>query len=217
MRTEYITRGQFVGVLLVVLASVRLHAEQFSMVGEKTLAPSAPSTVTVRGQGEVSAAPDRATVHLGVEAHATTAITVQETIASAMQKTMAQLRKLGVPDEAIQTTGLYLAPVYSQANPEAQTIDGYRASNVIRVRVDDHTQLGKVIDAAVLAGVNRLEGISFELKNDLTRRPRALKLAVAEAGSKAEAIALGLGVRLGSVENVSEEGAVVLPQQSMYA
>ena len=178
--------------------------------------PPFPS-LTVRGQGEVSVAPDQALVRVGVEAGADDAVTAQNKINTAMHQAIDRIHKVGIPSAAIQTSGVSLQPVYAGAGNGSQTITGYRASNVIRVRVDDLSLLGKAIDAAVAAGANRIEGVTFQLKHDLPERTRALQMAVEEARAKAKAMAAGLGVRLGPVAMVSEEGAVVVPPRPFLA
>lgn len=176
-------------------------------------------SLTVRGQGEVSVTPDQALVRVGVEAGADDAVTAQSKINTAMHQAIERIHKVGIPSAAIQTSGVSLQPVYAGAGngSQTQTITGYRASNVIQVRVDDLSLLGKTLDAAVSAGANRIEGVTFQLKHDLPERTRALQMAVEEAGAKAKAMAAGLGVRLGPVAMVSEEGAMVVPPRPFLA
>ena len=74
--------------------------------------------------------------------------------------------------------------------------------------------MGEVIDAALEAGANQLEGVSFELQDDLASRQAALRNAVAEARAKAEAMADALGVRLVSILSVNE-GPVAIERPMM--
>jgi uncharacterized protein YggE len=176
--------------------------------------PSVPA-ITVNGSGEVSAAPDRAVVSLGAVVEAKQAVDAQKQLAQVMQRVLKDIKALGISDEKIRTSGLSLQPMYSHPapragqEPEAPRIVGYRASNTVRVQVDDIERIGSVIDAGITAGANQLTGLSFELKDDLKYRQQALKIAAQEARSKAEAIAAALNLQLGEVLDVREEGAHV--------
>ncbi len=180
-----------------------------------------PPTLTVSGQGEVAAPPDRATIRLGAEAQADNAAAAQSAVNATMQKALADIQKTGIPERSIRTTGLNLTPVYAPQKPgqeaELPRVAAYRASNTIQIQVDDLPLVGKVIDAGLAAGANRLQGVSFELQNDLPHRTRALTLAVEEAKTKAQAIADALKVHLASVSEVTEGGVSVFPQQENFA
>lgn len=173
--------------------------------------PSAPF-VAVSGSAEVAAAPDRATVSLGAVVESKQAQEAQKQIAQVMQRVIKDIKAQGVPDDRIRTVGLSLNPVYSHPapragqEPEAPRIVGYRAANTVRVQVDDLERLGGVIDAGVAAGANQLNGLSFDLRDDLKQRQQALQFAVQEARAKAEAIAASLNLQLGEVIEAREEG-----------
>lgn len=182
--------------------------------GERTPIP----TITVSGSGEVRADPDEATVRLGVEAQHEDAARAQDEASRIAGAILDALAELDVPEEAVQTSRLVLHPVYDQgprpqSRPREPEIVGYRASNVVRVRLDDLTKVGPVIDAAVDAGANRVEGVDFQLRNDLEARQQALRKAVEDARVKAEAMAAALGVGLGSVLDAQEGGVnIVTPR-----
>src|SRR5687767_2008842 len=149
-------------------------------------------TLTVTGTGEASAAPDRAVVRLGAIAQAPDAAAAQANVNEVMQKALAQIQKVGIERRAIRTSGLTLTPIYSQTSGSPKTdrpaeprIVAYRAGNVIEVTIDDLKQIGRVIDAGLESGANRLEGVNFELRNDQNARTEALNNAVREARAKA--------------------------------
>jgi uncharacterized protein len=82
---------------------------------------------------------------------------------------------------------------------------------VVEITVTNLAQLGKIVDSCVQAGANRIEGVSFELKNEREAHIRALRAAVEDARAKAEAIAKELGVSLTGVQQASEGGGRVIP------
>ena len=179
-----------------------------------------PRTLTVTGNGEATAAPDHAIVRLGAAAQAEEAATAQNQVNEVMQKAISEIEKVGIAKRFIRTSGLTLTPIYSSqksTRPEEPRIVAYRAGNTIEVTVEDIKLIGKVIDAGLGAGANRLEGVSFGLKNDLTQRTDALRKAVEEASQKARTMAQALDVSLGSVREVVEGGVHIFRPERLAA
>lgn len=185
---------------------------------------AAPSAIVVSGTSEVFAAPDRAMVSLGAVVEAKQALDAQKQLAQVMQRVIKDIKAQGVPDEKIRTAGLSLNPVYSHPvpkagqEPETPRIAGYRASNTVRVQVDDLERVGSVIDAGIAAGANQLAGLVFDIRDDLKYRKQALQLAAQEARSKAEALASALNLQMGEVLEIREEGGpAVYPVERRFA
>jgi uncharacterized protein len=174
--------------------------------------PEPAPVLVVTGDSEVAAAPDRAVVVLGATAQAPQATAAQQQVNQVIQGTLGALAKLGVPEAGIQTTGLSLHPVYSAGRPEphgeseAPRIVAFRASNTVRIELEDLSSIGAVIDAGTGSGANELQGISFELRDDTLQRANALAEAVRIARQKAEAIAQAAGATLIGVQRIEEGG-----------
>lgn len=176
----------------------------------------APRTVHVSAQASVQRTPDRATVQLAVETIAETARDATSRNAASMDRVLAAIRQLGIPDARIQTTRIALHPRYDQRRDAAEpVIVAYQAVNQVVVRLDDVGLVGRVVDAAVQAGANRVTGISFELSDAQSAYHEALRLAVARAGAEAAVVADALGETLGPAIQVSTGGA--RPPQPMMA
>lgn len=177
-------------------------------------------SLTVSGRGEVYAAPDRATVRLGAHANAPDAAAAQASVNAIMDKALAAIKAVGVAEKALRTVGLNVHPIYGNHQPgregEEPKIVGYRASNTVQVTLDELTKIGKVIDAAMNAGANQLEGVSFELRNDTEARAQALRLAAAEASAKARTLSEALGAPLGNIAEITEGGVTVEPPRPMF-
>lgn len=184
--------------------------------GAAAQAPRAPEIpqIVAQGTAEVRVAPDRAIAGFGVEFQAPDARTAQARVNEAMQQVIQALRGLNLPENRIRTERLELTPVYEQPRPrEGETrprLVGYRAANQVRVELDNVSRLGPVIDAAVGAGANGIEGIQFTLANEAPHRIEALRQAADEARNKARAIAAALDVDLGSLIGASEGGVQVI-------
>lgn len=169
-----------------------------------------PPAIVVTGNGEVMAAPDEATVRLGIVRQAQAAQAAQDQANAVAQQILNEIKKLGVLPDRIQTARLVLSPVYA-ARSDTPRIVAYNASNMVSVRLDDLSLVGPVIDSGLKAGANQLEGVQFGLRNDLPSRQQALKQAINEARGKAEAMAEALHVNLGEVLEISE-GPSITPR-----
>ena len=175
-------------------------------------------TLIVSGSGQARVAPDEAHVRLGVVAQAPTARAVQDQVSRTAGAVLDAIRKLGIPAEDVQTSGLSLSPLYSQVRQsnenQSPKITGYQANNTVTVRVGDLAKTGPVIDAGLGAGANSLEGVDFGLRNDEAARAQALADAARAARAKAETLAKALGVRLGEILEVAEGGVSISPPPS---
>jgi hypothetical protein len=168
-----------------------------------------PRTLTVTGYGEVKASPDLALIELAVE---TTAENAARATSENARRTTAVIdslkKKIGEKDR-VTTTGYSLQPQYANRRPgsdAAPEIAGYVASNHVRVETHDLDEAGNLIDAAIEAGANRTDALSFLLENRSPHLREALAEAGAEARAQAESVAEALGVRLVEVLNASTTG-----------
>ena len=167
--------------------------------------------VRVFGDATVAVRPDQGKISIGVETQATTAQDATAQNATKAQAVFDQLKALIGATGDIKTTSFYVSPVagpYIQGQP--QTIIGYRAINTIEVTTSDMGLVGKVVDTAVQAGANRVDSLQLGLKDDDPVRNQALRAAGQRARLRAEAIAAGLGIRLGAVA-YAEEGTSYRP------
>ncbi len=188
--------------------SLRAHTEA---PGGEDVVP----VLSVQGSGEARVAPDEATVRLGVLVQDPSARAAQEKVNLAANAILEAVRKLGVRPEQIQTSDLSLNPIYSQPQqqrpdePYEPRITGYQASNVVSIRLADLALVGRVIDAGLGAGANRLDGVAFGLRDDAAARATALTRASETARAKAETLARALRVRLVELIEVAEGGVQV--------
>jgi uncharacterized protein YggE len=186
-----------------------------------------PATVTVRGYGEVATPPDEVIIGMGAVAQADRANGAQDQVNQILNRAIAGITASGIHVSNIQTTGISLSPVYSGTAPaptggspmtivQEPRVVGYRASNTMRVRLDNLRVMGQVIDEAVQAGANQLQDLSFQIKDDQPYRREAIRLAAADARLKAEAIASALGVQILGVRQVEEAGVEITRPQVQY-
>lgn len=168
--------------------------------------------------GEVKAQPDMATINFGVMTEATTAAEAMRMNAEKMTQVMAALRRAGIAERDIQTSGLNLSPQYDYVQNEPPRLRGYQASNRVTVVINDLAAVGTTADAVVGAGVNQVDGISFGLKDPTEAENRARQLAVRNLQAKAALYAQALGQPLGDIRSLTEGGGYMpQPPMPMYA
>ena len=169
------------------------------------------ATIIVTGTGTVEAAPDIATLSIGVTTQGETAAAAMAANAASVQAVMARLTASGVEARDMQTSNLSLFPVWSDPSVSAPQATVFTASNQLTVRVRDLDTLGAVLDAAVTDGANTLNGLTFGLANPEPALDEARKQAVAAARVRAELLATAAGVTLGRIVTISEGGASTDP------
>jgi len=168
--------------------------------------PPAP-LLHLSAYGEVKAAPDRATISVGVQTLAPTAAQAMAQNRERMGKVMAQLMKQGLAARDIQTSSIDLNAQYSYVQNEAPKLTGYQASNAVMIMVNDLARLGPVLDAVVEAGVNQVNGISFGFKNAQGLEDAARLAAIKALKAKADLYAGATGFRSVRLVSLSEGGS----------
>lgn len=204
-------------MLTIALALAAPLAAQAPRPGGNEVKEMDYPILTVSGTGQARVAPDQATVRLGVLAQGATAREAQTQVNRSAQAVLDAIRKVGIPAERIQTTGLSLNPQYAETRPgQGPRVTGYQASNSVTVLVEDLSKVGPVIDAGLTSGANTLDGVDFGLRNDATARAAALTDAVQSARVKAEALARALRVKLVEIVEVGEGGISLSPPPSPF-
>lgn len=184
---------------VLTIAAALCSFAAFAQVGPRR------AVVRASGEGVVAIKPDQAKVSVGVTTQAQTAQEAGDQNAAATSKVLGELRGLLGANADIRTLNYSLSPRY-EGNPAR--LAGYTANNTIQVTVSDLNLPGRVIDTAVQAGATNISGISFSLKDPQPARIQALWMATMQARAEAEAIAGGLGLRLGNF-TVAQEGSAV--------
>jgi uncharacterized protein len=171
-------------------------------------AAAAQHSIVVSGNGSISAAPDRAHASFGVSTTAKTASAALRGNAAEMTKVIAALKGQGIAAADIRTEVVSLSPRYS-SNGDA--IAGYEATNSVSATIRKLDKVGPVIDAAVDAGANQVSGPNLVRADAAGLYRSALRVAIANAKSKARTIAAASGLNLRRITDVTEAGAAPTP------
>lgn len=168
--------------------------------------------ITVTGEATISAAPDAASIRVGVSSQGKTARAASDANARDMTVVIAAIKESGVADKDIQTTSLSLQPQYDSNKAAAARLVGFQANNQITVKIRDIAQLPNILDRAISAGANEMSGIELVISEQAKLLDKARVEAIADAHRKAELYANAAGMKVGRVMAISEEGSVPPPR-----
>ena len=150
-------------------------------------------TLEVTGQGIISIPTNTAKIQVGIEIEGETATEVQQAIAQRSSEVVEQLNQLGVID--LQTISISLFPKIDYEQDDNPVV-GFKGSNVLQFEIATE-QAGETIDAAIQAGANIIQDISFIAPEAELNQARldALELAVQDAQSQATSVFNNLGLQ----------------------
>jgi hypothetical protein len=174
-----------------------------------------PRSVSVSGNGEVTAEPDLAQVTLGVEARRPTMAEARAEVAKTVDRVLALTRDLRIDPKLVNATRVQVQPEYSWNDKDRKRVLlGYMVSRQVQVEVRDLEQLGPLLERAVDAGVNQVNDPVLDSSKRKSLEREAMAKAVEDARLNAETLAKAAGARLGPVRVLN--GASSSPPMPMY-
>lgn len=162
--------------------------------------------ISVSGEGEVTTVPDMATVRFGIVTRDNDPEEARRINAATARDAMNAIREMGIAESKLRLQTLRLQPVREYDPQTRKQVDkGYEASRELVVLVEDLDQLPLMISQLVQKGANRLNGISYGLKESEKAKDLALSKAVMRAKQKASLMAASLDVEVGEVLQIQEQ------------
>ncbi|MFG6179096.1 SIMPL domain-containing protein [Halomonas sp. THAF12] len=191
-----------------------------------------PHRLDVQAHAELEVVPDQATLSARLwertpaiaqrdasggdaEALAEARGRLEERAASLIQA----MESAGLERDAIRAGSLRVQPEIlhdrSGKNDEPTPLVRTRLERPFEVELNDLDRLPTVLDALTGAGVDALDGVTYDLADRDTATDEALSQALQRAKHKAELMAASLDVALGDVLSVSENQAPVFQPRMM--
>ncbi len=183
------------------------------------LAQPAPAMLTLSAEAEVHAAPDIADISAGVVTQAAEAQAALAANSAQMTRVVAALKKAGIADRDIQTSGLNLQPQYRYEQNQPPVLTGFLVANRVQVTLRDPRGAGRVIDTLVKEGANQIDGPNFRIADPDPLIDKARTQAVAKARTRADLYARAAGLRVRRIASISEgfEQRPPMPMARMVA
>lgn len=173
-------------------------------------------TLSVSGSGQVTLVPDIARINIGVHSEAElVTVAVNQNNKQAQAITDALLKK-GVEAKDIQTANFNVYPMNIYDNMGNRTGVKYSVDNTLYVTVRDLKALSEILDAAIVAGANQINGISFDVEDRATAQKQARDLALKDAEAKAKDVAETVGVTLGEIQSINVSNSSYVQPYQMY-
>jgi uncharacterized protein YggE len=161
-------------------------------------------TIVVSGTGRVTVQPDVADVRLGIAVSRPSVEAVRAEAGRTMDAILAAVDGAGVERADVRTSMLSVQPRYDYREGRPPALAGYEIANVVEVTVRDLASLGAVVDGALGAGATSMDGLSFRLADPAPVEREARIRAMAEARSRAEALADAAGLVIDAVTDILE-------------
>ncbi|HOO54117.1 MAG TPA: SIMPL domain-containing protein [Methanothrix sp.] len=196
----------------LLLAMVAILASSSSCLGAGDES-DAISTLTVSGTGDATADADMVTIVLGVQTRNESAAGAVADNARMMASSIEALLAAGVPEDEIKTLRFSIYPTRDWVDGKLSEKVVFEVSNQVTIALDltDEVDIGEVLDAAVGAGANSVESVTFGLRDPTRVQEEALENAVNDAMGKALVISEAAGVTLGRILSISESEASPVP------
>ena len=185
---------------ILLMLTIIMLATTFAV---KVFAGENTGTITVTGEGIVSAEPDEGYISIGVDTKAPTAKEALVKNTEKMETLFKTLKEFGIERKDFQTVRFNLQQSYTR-NGDDTIPDGFEVGNHVRVIVCDLEVFGKVLDALVMGGANTVYNIEFGSSQSKNKISEARTAAVADAVNKAEQILSLLNKKPGKIVTVLE-------------
>ncbi|WP_285768024.1 SIMPL domain-containing protein [Peribacillus sp. SI8-4] len=189
-------------------------------MNQQSFARNDEHTLKVSGSETLQAAPDQATLTLGVMTENEDPQQAQQANSQAIANVIASLKSAGIPEEHMKTSEYRIDPQYDYIDGK-ELFKNYKVQHIIQVQTTDIEKIGILLDTAVKSGANTVTSIRFSLSNPEAYYNQALSLALNNAYEKALSMAQTIGISLNPIPNqvdeVSETAAPMLYQASSFA
>jgi len=163
------------------------------------------NTVSFSGEGKITAKPDIAVISASIVTQAVDSKSAQDSNSTKSNTVSAFLKKQGVDDKDIKTSGYNVTPQYRYPPYGGQpTITGYQVSQSYEIKVRDLAKISTILDGLVTAGANQVNNLGLQIENPEDLKSQARQLAIDDAKKKASELEKQVGISLGKIINFVE-------------
>lgn len=161
-------------------------------------------TITVKGMGRVTAAPDFVVISMSMESHEQEYETTMELAAKKIEQLNASLEEIGFEKKSVKTTNFNVRTDYQRVKDRngnyKSVFNGYVCSHRLKVEFDfDTKRLAQTLYAISRCLAQPELSISFTVKDPSAVNKELLKSATINAKEKAQILCEASGVELGEL------------------
>ncbi len=169
----------------------------FSLISTMAIAQNQTPTVEVVGEGIVYATPDMVNISISIEKEGFDLKNLRQKNGEAVAQVL-QLLSKELPMENFQTSYVSLY------KDDYNKLNKYRVVQNINIKLEDISKYDNLMNAIFDAGVNRIDGISFGVKNKEKLLQEARVAAIDDARKKALLYAVSLDQNIGKAIKIKE-------------
>lgn len=169
----------------------------FSLISTMAIAQNQTPTVEVVGEGIVYATPDMVNISISIEKEGIDLKNLRQKNGEAVAQVL-QLLSKELPMENFQTSYVSLY------KDDYNKLNKYRVVQNINIKLEDISKYDNLMNAIFDAGVNRIDGISFGVKNKEKLLQEARVAAIDDARKKALLYAVSLDQNIGKAIKIKE-------------
>ena len=169
----------------------------FSLISTMAIAQNQTPTVEVVGEGIVYATPDMVNISISIEKEGLDLKNLRQKNGEAVAQVL-QLLSKELPMENFQTSYVSLY------KDDYNKLNKYRVVQNINIKLEDISKYDNLMNAIFDAGVNRIDGISFGVKNKEKLLQEARVAAIDDARKKALLYAVSLDQNIGKAIQIRE-------------
>lgn len=215
---ESIFKNKKLAKALIALASVLsvlFFVRLINEISPNTTGYDEVNTITVEGEGEVTAVPDIAVINISIQKESTTADEATSMLDESIKAVLAYLSENGIEDKDIKSEYGGIQPKYEKERiycvtypcPQPQTkITGYTATQNIDIKIRVADNANSVRAGLAELGITNITGPTFSIEDEDLLQEEARALAIKDAKEKAKRLSKDLGVRFGKIVSFYEDG-----------
>lgn len=163
-----------------------------------------PRTITVKGMGRVTTAPDYVVISMSLEAHERNYEATMGLAANKIEQLNASLVEVGFEKKSVKTTSFNVRTDYDRVKDKngnySSVFNGYICTHRLKVEFDfDTKRLARTLYAITKCLANPELSISFTVKDPSAVNTELLKSATFNAKEKAQILCEASGVELGQL------------------
>lgn len=163
-----------------------------------------PRTITVKGMGRVTTAPDYVVISMNLEVHERDYEATMELAAKKIEQLNASLEEIGFEKKSVKTTNFNVRTDYEREKDRngnyKSVFNGYICSHRLKVEFDfDTKRLAQTLYAISRCLAQPELSISFTVKDPSAVNKELLKSATINAKEKAQILCEASGVELGQL------------------
>lgn len=167
-----------------------------------------PRQVIVQGEGEASRKPDFVSFVVGIEADEAKLELARSKAEEAMRRVLQVSKDFKVEERDIQSDYLQVQPISDSSYPDqgrsARRITSFHVRRDVRIIWRDLKRYDEFMGALFQTGINQLYNLQFGSSQTAKMEEEARTQALTSARNKAEAMAQGLGLKLGRARSIAE-------------